>query len=247
MQGAACKKQKIESSEKPFCENGVHKHGEVPARDFRWRANCAGTALWRARNQLAQGAVSSFQERILGSELWERIAACGGFCTVARAPRRIAKAKGKPINMRIRTFVLLGAAFACCGTAATAQQKSEVLPHENAYSVSRETTLQGKVVGYSATSSTAPMGAHVKVQTSSGVVDVHLGNAHLLAASHLSLAAGDAVSITGENVPFGSGTIFAARVIQKGATSVALRSKNGMPLVMVRNSSGQLPTPAGAQ
>jgi hypothetical protein len=150
--------------------------------------------------------------------------------------------------MRIRTFVLLGAAFACCSTAATAQQKSEVLPHENAYSVSRETTLQGKVVAYSATSTTAPMGAHVKLQTSSGVMDVHLGNAHLLTAGHLSLAAGDAVSITGENVPFGGGTIFAARVIQKGATSVTLRSRNGMPLVMTpRNSSGQLSAPAGAQ
>jgi hypothetical protein len=129
-----------------------------------------------------------------------------------------------------------------------AQQKPEVLPHENAYSVSRETTLQGRVVVYSASSTTAPMGAHVKVQTSSGVVDAHLGNAHLLTASHLSLETGDAVSITGENVPFGSGTIFAARVIQKGATSVTLRSKNGMPLVMTpRSASGQLPAPAGAR
>jgi hypothetical protein len=92
------------------------------------------------------------------------------------------------------------------------------------------------------------MGAHVKLQTSSGAMDVHLGNAHLLTAGHLSLAAGDSVSITGENVPFGGGTIFAARVIQKGATSVTLRSRNGMPLVMTpRNSSGQLSAPAGAQ
>jgi hypothetical protein len=231
-----------------FVEMVFINPGEVPARDFRLRVNCAGTTLRDRRNRLAQRAVSSFQERILGSELWERIAACGGFSTVARAPRRIARAKGKPTNMRIRTFVLLGAAFACCSTAAAAQQKPEVLPHENAYSVSRETTLQGKVVAYSATSTTAPMGAHVKVQTSSGVVDVHLGNAHLLAASHLSLAAGDSVSITGENVPFGSGTMFAARVIQKGATSVTLRSRNGMPLVMApRNASGQFSAPAGAQ
>jgi hypothetical protein len=142
---------------------------------------------------------------------------------------------------------LVGAAVACCATAAIAQQKPEVMAQENAYSVSRETSLQGKVVAFSATSSTAPMGAHVQVQTSNGVVDVHLGNAHLLTANHLSLEAGDSVTIVGENLPFDSGTVFAARVIQKGTLSVTLRSKNGIPLIMApRGANGQKSQPAGA-
>jgi hypothetical protein len=150
--------------------------------------------------------------------------------------------------MRIRTLGLFGASFLFCSSAVVAQQKAEVITHENAYSVSRETTVHGKVVAYRASSGTSPMGAHVEVETSNGLVDVHLGNAHLLTANHLSLAPGDAVSITGENIPFGSGTVFAARLLQKGATLVTLRSKNGMPLVMTpRTTSGQLPAPAGAQ
>src|SRR5271168_5097884 len=99
--------------------------------------------------------------------------------------------RGSKEIMRIRMYTLFGAAAACCATAAMAQQKTEVVANENAYSVARETTLQGKVVAYSATSSIAPMGAHVQVQTAAGVVDVHLGNAHLLTNNHLALEPGD--------------------------------------------------------
>ncbi len=99
---------------------------------------------------------------------------------------------------------------------------------------------------YTAASATPPAGAHVELRTSSGVVDVHLGNAHLLTANHLSLEPGDSVTIVGENLPLGDGTFYAARVIQKGSLSVTLRSKNGIPLLVTpRNSSGQ--SAAGAR
>ena len=76
----------------------------------------------------------------------------------------------------------------------------------------------------------APLGPHVTVSTGSGVVDVHLGNARLLEASHLSLSAGDSIQIVGENISYGSGTQFVARVIQKGNQTVALRTTRGFPL-----------------
>jgi hypothetical protein len=76
----------------------------------------------------------------------------------------------------------------------------------------------------------APLGPHVTVATGSGVVDVHLGNARLLQANHLSLSAGDSIQIVGENVAYGAGTQFVARVIQKGNQIVALRSTRGFPL-----------------
>lgn len=117
-----------------------------------------------------------------------------------------------------------------------------------AYDLARESVITGKVVQYSATSTTPPMGAHVLVQTFSGNVDVHTGNAKLLEASHFSLQAGDSVSITGEAVPFGNGTIFAARVIQKGTQSVTVRSKTGMPLLpAARAADGRIVSPAGAR
>jgi len=151
-------------------------------------------------------------------------------------------------DMVTRLTQLAAIAALCCATAAVAQEQPKTMVHANAYSVARESAMQGKVVEYSATSTSAPMGAHVKVQTSSGLLDVHLGNAHLLTQNKVSLEPGDSVTIVGENIPFGSGKIFAARVLQKGSTSVTLRSKNGMPLLMTpRSVSGQLPAPAGAR
>ena len=60
-----------------------------------------------------------------------------------------------------------------------------------------------------------------------------LGNsrsAKLLQANHFTLAAGDSVRIVGESLPFGGGSQFFARIIQKGNQSVALRSARGFPL-----------------
>jgi hypothetical protein len=117
-----------------------------------------------------------------------------------------------------------------------------------AYDVTRESVIEGKVLQYSATSKTPPMGAQLSLQTSLGAVYVHLGNARMLDANHLSLQVGESVRITGENLSFGSETIFVARLIQKGSQSVAVRSKTGMPLLpTARTADGKISQPAGAR
>jgi hypothetical protein len=65
------------------------------------------------------------------------------------------------------------------------------------------------------------------LQTSSGQVDVHLGNAKVLQANHFELNAGDSVRIIGEDLALGNGTIFAARIVQKGTQAVAVRNTKG--------------------
>jgi hypothetical protein len=116
-------------------------------------------------------------------------------------------------------------------TASAQQQRVPTVTIKNqAYDVSRESVLQGTVLTYTAAATAPPLGAHVTVQTSSGVVDVHLGNAQLLTANHFSLAGGDSVRITGENVAYGNSTQFLARVIQKGNQTLAVRSVRGFPL-----------------
>jgi len=70
----------------------------------------------------------------------------------------------------------------------------------------------------------------VVIQTASGQVDVHLGDGRLLQANHLTLAAGDSIRVIGENVPYGEGTQFFARMIQKGSQTLTLRSTRGFPL-----------------
>jgi hypothetical protein len=99
--------------------------------------------------------------------------------------------------------------------------------------VSRESFLLGTVVKFDSASSTLPMGAHLILQTSSGQVDVHLGNAKVLEAAHLALNPGDSVGIAGETLALGDTTYFAARMVQKGTQAVA-----------VRNTRGGLTTPA---
>ena len=112
---------------------------------------------------------------------------------------------------------------------ALAQQKT-VADAARRYDLSREISLQGTVVSFTANSSKPPLGPHAVVQTSSGQVDVHLGDLRTLQAAHLALAAGDTVRVIGENVVYGDGTQFFARVIQKGSQAVVLRSARGFPL-----------------
>lgn len=151
------------------------------------------------------------------------------------------------------SWLALSAAAWCCsaGINVNAQQLPHAIVHSSskaAYDVARETVLSGKIVEYSATSKSAPMGAHITLQTSAGIVDVHAGNPKLITASNVSLQAGDSVSITGENVDFAGRTLFVARTIQKGMQSVAVRSKNGTPLRPVsRSADGRIVSPGGVR
>jgi hypothetical protein len=115
-----------------------------------------------------------------------------------------------------------------------AQQASQPEVQQlQSYSLSREVFLLGTVVKFESASSALPMGAHVLLQTASGQVDVHLGNAKVLRAGHLDLNPGDSVRIVGEPLALGDSTYFAARIVQKGTQAVA-----------VRNTKGFLTTPA---
>jgi hypothetical protein len=130
------------------------------------------------------------------------------------------------------------------------QQIPQIAGHRSgaAYDVARESVISGKIVQYNAASSTPPLGAHISLQTSSGTIEVHAGNAKLIQASNISLQAGDSVSITGETVQFGNSTVFVARVIQKGSQSVAVRSKNGVPLLPTAlSANGKIVAPSGAR
>jgi hypothetical protein len=114
---------------------------------------------------------------------------------------------------------------------AIAQRKAQSAPQQmRAYDVSRELSLQGTVVSFAENSSVPPLGPHVVVQTASGQVDVHLGDARLIKANHLTLAAGDRIRVVGENVTHDTGTQFFARILQKGTQTLTLRSTRGFPL-----------------
>jgi hypothetical protein len=157
--------------------------------------------------------------------------------------------------MTIRKWVgsarAIGAVAALAlGVAAQGQQIQQIAGHRAgaAYDMARESVISGKIVQYSSVSTTPPFGAHISLQTSSGTIEVHAGNAKVIQASNLSLQAGDTVSITGETVPLGSASVFVARIIQKGSQSVSVRSKNGVPLLPTAvGANGEIVSPAGAR
>jgi len=135
------------------------------------------------------------------------------------------------LNIRkVAVPFMFAGALAFCLSAAAQQTASSNAQGFESYSVSREVSLIGTVVKYNAASTTPPIGAHVLLQTSSGQVDVHLGNAKLLQASHFELNAGDNIRIVGENLSYGNGAFFAARIVQKGTQAVAVRNTKGFPL-----------------
>ncbi|HXN94289.1 MAG TPA: hypothetical protein VN879_07290 [Candidatus Acidoferrales bacterium] len=133
------------------------------------------------------------------------------------------------IQSRTGAFVL-GIALAFCIFANAQQAKQPDAQQLRSYDVSREGALLGTVVKFESASSTPPIGAHLLVQTASGQVDVHLGNAKVLQAGHLELSPGDSVRIVGELLTLGDSAYFAARVVQKGAQAVAVRNTKGFVL-----------------
>jgi hypothetical protein len=147
----------------------------------------------------------------------------------------------------LAVLFFVAAAF-CSGAYGQIPQAAVRNTGAGGYDVARESVISGKVLEYSAAGKSVPRDAHVTVQTGSGTVDAHLGNAKMLTANHLTLEAGDSVSITGETVAYGNGTVFLARVIQKGAQSVAVRSRAGMPLLpTARAANGQIVVPEGVR
>ncbi len=133
--------------------------------------------------------------------------------------------------MKLKACVVIGSAALAAAillSAAAAQQRSaRVSPRPTAYDPTRETRLQGTVLSYTEDSALPPIGAHVTVQTSSGIVEVHLGPASYLRANHFSLSAGDSVEFVGASVRVNNGDVFLARLAQKGDQSIVLRSLRG--------------------
>lgn len=120
--------------------------------------------------------------------------------------------------------------LALCLSASAQQAVSSDAQLLRTYNPSREISVVGSVVKHETSSALPPMGAHVTLQTASGQVDVHLGNAKVLEVNHLTLHAGDNVRIVGEPLALGEGTYFAARIVQKGTQVVAVRNAKGFPL-----------------
>jgi hypothetical protein len=138
---------------------------------------------------------------------------------------------------------VLAGALALCLSASAQQNTQPDARRLQSYDVGREVSLVGSVVKFEAASTSLPMGAHLLVQTASGQVDVHVGDARVLKTAKLELNVGDSVRIVGEDLVTESGSFFAARIVQKGTQAVAVRTTRGF---LTRPGAGSSPSQAAA-
>ena len=116
------------------------------------------------------------------------------------------------------------------GTAAAQSKAIAEGRNHSLYDPSKEVSLQGTVAKFTENSNDLPFGAHVLVQTSSGQVDVHLGDPRLLKLNNMTISQGASIRIVGEPITTSQGTFFLARLVQQGTQVVAVRSTSGIPL-----------------
>jgi hypothetical protein len=139
--------------------------------------------------------------------------------------------KGTSMKFKIRTnmgrVAIAGAMLLSAD--ANAQRDSPVESRPAAYDMKRESVLQGTVLNYTEKSLLPPIGAHVTIQTATGIVDVHLGPASYLGANNFALSAGESVRFVGVSTRANKGNIFLARIAQKHDQSIAIRSPRGLP------------------
>ncbi|MFI5098105.1 MAG: hypothetical protein ACHQT6_09060 [Candidatus Acidiferrales bacterium] len=138
---------------------------------------------------------------------------------------------------KMTSWIVVGTTLFCC--TAMGQEKTLQTPvRSSGYDLKREGTLVGTVIAFTESSTTPPLGTHVTLQTTGGVVDVHLGNAQLLTANHFNIQPGDTLRIIGENVASGNASTFLARIVQKGTQALAVRSARGFPVRYVAPKNG---------
>lgn len=99
------------------------------------------------------------------------------------------------------------------------------------YDISKETTLSGTVASVLAKPSPGMiMGAHLMIQTSSGVVDASLDRFALIGKDALQISGGEAVEVTGVMKNINGKQVFLARTVKAGNEVYTIRNQHGIAL-----------------
>jgi hypothetical protein len=130
-------------------------------------------------------------------------------------------------------FIVVAVCAAALAGALFAQRpgaSSAAKPAPGAYNIANDISIQGTVLSYTEKSSTPPIGVHVQLQTSSGNVEVHLGDPRLLHLAKFAIAPGASIRLVGQSRTVGSNAIFFARLVQSGTQVLRVRTDHGLPL-----------------
>ncbi len=135
----------------------------------------------------------------------------------------------------------VSAALLAAGGSAQAQSSATAPPATGRggmarnYDPGKVVTLFGEVADVRMTGGRRNQGVHVDLETSDGVIDVHLGPSWYLDRQGLELTKGDSVEVTGSRVQLGDQSALIAQKVKKGGVTIALRHENGIPKWSRRN------------
>jgi hypothetical protein len=109
-------------------------------------------------------------------------------------------------------------------SASTASQ--QVVP----YDVAKETRVQGTIQSIDSSGAHLPVGTHILVQTTAGVVDAHLGPLTKGSLDALNLSVGESVALTGMDEALPGGNVFLVRILTTSSRVIILRNEHGFPV-----------------
>ena len=133
---------------------------------------------------------------------------------------------------RVRRLIL-SVSVLCIFSVAPAMAQNAVSSTDSAmiaYDLSKEIKIQGTIQKIETSGTTAPIGTHILIQTSQGVVDAQLGFGSAAAPANLGLSEGQSVTVLGMMQAQGSNSVILARVLTTSSRVFVLRSERGIPV-----------------
>ena len=140
------------------------------------------------------------------------------------------------------------AAGLVCARPALAQSSQSAGSSTNSfiqvYDVTKEVKVEGTIQKIETQTPNLPMGTHVLIQTTQGVIDAHLGAGPAAKPSFLGISEGEDVTLVGMMQTVGGNQILLTRLLTTPSHIFVLRNEHGIP---VRGNPNRSPAAAKTQ
>lgn len=106
-----------------------------------------------------------------------------------------------------------------------------------AYDLTKEVKIQGTIQKIDGFGTSGPIGTHILLETSSGMLDAHLGFGAASSPKNLGIALGQNVTVTGMMETVGTTNVLIARILMTPNRIFVLRNEHGIPVRAVPRGS----------
>jgi len=131
-------------------------------------------------------------------------------------------------------------------SAASSTGTSQGTSNFSSYDLTKEIKVEGTIAKIDTTSTSAPLGTHILVQTAQGLVDAHLGFGPVAKPNYLGIAEGENVTIVGMMEDVGGNSILLTRILTTPSRIFLLRNEHGVAVRAIpRGSSSAIKTQKG--